>query len=211
MVTVVEDVDADVVPHGSSLPVVANIKRVRCPWEGGGVVGPSVATFYFTSTASGFPADLRTFFEAIKSSLPDDVTVTVPNTGDTISETDGTLQGVWTDTGGGITTGTATGAFAKGSGMRIQWITGGIRGDRRVVGSTFLVPLAGLGFDTTGVVAAATLSSIQTAASALVSAVTPDMVIWGKPHSKAANDGESNAVVAAVARSAATGLRSRRT
>lgn len=189
---------------------MANIKRVRCPWEGGGVVGPSVSTFYFASTATGFPADLQTFFQAVKSALPDDVTITVPNVGDTLRDTDGVLQGTWTDSGGSVTTGTATGAFARGSGVRIQWITSGIRDGRREIGSTFLVPTAGLVFDTTGKVDSASLAVLQTAASALVTAVTPDMLVWGKPHTKAAADGVSVPVIAAVARSQATQLRSRR-
>jgi hypothetical protein len=191
--------------------VMANLKRVRCPWQGGGVVGPSVTTFYFSATATGFPAQLQTFFQAIKSSLPDDVVITVPNTGDTVRETDGVLQGVWTDSGGSTTTGTAAGAFAKGSGVRIQWITSGIRDGRRIIGSTFLVPVAGAVFDTTGIVAGASLSVLQTAAGALVSAASPGFLIWSKPHTKLAADGASNPVLAAVVRSEATGLRSRRT
>lgn len=189
---------------------MADIKRVRCVWEGAGVVGPAVSTFYFTSTASGFPADLQTFFQAVKSALPDDVQVTVPNTGDIVSDTNGVLTGVWTDSGGSTTNGTDTGTFAKGSGVRIQWVTAGIRGDRRVIGSTFLVPCAGSVFNTGGIVASGALGVLQTAASALVSAVSPDMVVFGKPHSKAAADGESNPVLAAIVRSSPTQLRSRR-
>lgn len=190
---------------------MAQIKRVRCPWQGGGVVGPSVSTFYFTSGSTGFPADLQTFFQAIRGGLPDDVTITVPNTGDTINDNDGTLAGVWTDSGGSTTTGLSTQGFALGAGMRVQWLTAGIRGDRRVTGTTFLVPLAGNQFDTQGFVLSSYVTIVQSAAAALVTASAGEMVIWGKPHSKAAADGESNAVISALARSVPTGLRSRRT
>lgn len=189
---------------------MANIKRVRCTWSGAGVIGPSVSTYYFTATASGFPADLQTFFQAIKSALPDDVTITVPNAGDVIDETNGTLQNVWTDSGGSTTTGTASGAFQQGSGGRVKWLTGGIHNDRRVIGSTFLVPMASLAFTTFGIMDTASQAVIQTAASALVSAVTPDMVIWSKPTPPGGSDGESNAVIAASVPLYVTQLRSRR-
>lgn len=190
---------------------MAQIKRVRCPLTGGGVVGPSVSTFYFTSSATGFPAKLQTFFQAIKAAFPNDVTITVPNTGDVINDTDGTLAGIWTDSGGGVTVGTSTSSFALGAGQRVNWLTAGTRGGRRVVGTTFLVPLTADAFDTFGSCSTAQVALVQAAASALVSAVAPDMLIWGKPHSRLAADGESNPVIASIARSIPTGLRSRRT
>lgn len=189
---------------------MANLKRLRAAWSGNGVVGPGVSTFYFTATATGFPADLQTFFQAVKSNFPSSVTITVPNTGDTIDETTGALQGVWTDAGGSTTVGTGSGAFAGGVGMRCRWITGGIHNGRRVIGTTFLAPMVNLAWDTDGTPGAATVSGIQTAASALVSAVTPDMVIWSKPTPPSGSDGESNAVVAALVPDAISWLRSRR-
>lgn len=190
---------------------MANIKRVRCTWTGAGVTGPGVSTFFFTATASGFPADLQTLFQALKVVIPTTVTISVPNTGDILDETNGTLQGVWTDSGGSTTTGTNSGAFAGGVGMRLRWITGGIHNDRRVIGTTFVSPIAGGSFDTDGTPLTSTVTALQTAASAFVSASTPDFVIWSKPASEAAADGESNAVLAALVPDAASWLRSRRT
>jgi hypothetical protein len=192
------------------LSIVANLKRVRCPWDGGGVIGPSVSTFYFSATASGFSADLQTFFQAVKGWLPDDVTITVPNTGDIINEVNGELTGVWTDSGGSTSTGTQTANFALGAGARVTWVTAGIRGGRRVSGTTFLVPIASSAMDTTGRISSGATASITTAASDLVTAQSPDFMVWGKPHSKAAADGESNAVLAGFCRTVPTSLRSRR-
>lgn len=190
---------------------MAVLKRVRCPLTGGGVVGPSVATFYFSSTATGFSADLHTFFQAIKAGMPDDLFIQVPNTGDTINDTNGTLAGVWTDSGGSTTQGTSSAAFALGAGARIRWVTEGVRSDRRVVGTTFLVPLASDGFQTSGAVSSTYANTVSTAAAALITAQSPDMLIWSKPHSKAAADGESNPIISAFVVSVPTGLRSRRT
>lgn len=189
---------------------MANIKRVRVTWSGSAVTGPGVSTFYFTAGATGFPADLQTFFQAIKTGMTTGVTISVPNTGDTIDETTGALSGVWTDSGGGTTTGTNNLLFVAGTGIRVKWVTGGIHNGRRVVGSTFLCPLVGAAFDTDGTPTATTVSNFSTAASALVSAVTPDMVVWSRPTPAAPNSGESNAVLAAVVPDATSWLRSRR-
>lgn len=189
---------------------MANLKRVRCSWGGSGTVGPSVTTFYFSSTASGFSAALQTFFQAIKADLPNNCTVTVPNTGDLVRETDGVLQGVWTDSGGSTTTGTDSGAFQRGSGFRIEWVTAGIRNGRRVTGTSFVVPACSLAFDTDGFLGAATAAAVTTAASALLSSTTPDFLVWSKPHSKAAADGSSHPVLGVNVPLEPTQLRSRR-
>jgi len=189
---------------------VATLKRVRCDITGTGVVGPSVATFYFVQSATGFSTDLQTFFQAIKGNFPSGLVITVPNDGDTIIDTTGVLNGAWTDSGGSTTTGTGSTNFAEGSGFRIKWNTAGIRGGRRVKGSTFIVPAVSAAFTTGGLLASATQTAVQTAASALVSASGTDMVIWGKPHSLEAADGESNIVTSASVPVQPTQLRSRR-
>lgn len=189
---------------------MANLKRVRVDFGSAGVVGPSVSTFYFDATASGFSASLQTFFQAIKALMPDDLLITVPNTGDLVQDSNGVLAGVWTDSGGSTTVGTSATAFALGTGGRVQWLTGGFRGGRRVIGTTFLVPLASAAFDTGGNVSAASVATIQAAASALVTAQAGHMLIWGKPHTKAAADGVTNVVIAGLARQKPTSLRSRR-
>jgi hypothetical protein len=189
---------------------MANLKRVRCTWTGGGVVGPSVSTFYFKSTASGFSASLQTFFQAIKASLPDDVTIQVPNTGDTIDETNGQLVTSWTDSGGATTVGTSTAVFAIGSGFRIRWITGGLRDGRKVVGTTFVVPASSISFDTTGRLTTTNQTTVLAAANALITAQAASFVVWGKPHSKALADGQSVVISAADVPLGATQLRSRR-
>jgi len=192
------------------LSTVANLKRVRVVWSGSGVVGPGVSTFYFVSAATGFPTDLQTFFQAIKAALPSSVTVSVPNTGDTIDETTGALVGVWTDSGGSSTVGTSSTLFAGGVGMRCRWITAGIHRGRRVIGSTFIAPMQSASFSTDGTPDAGSVTLLQTAASALVSSSAGDMVIWSKPQPPAGSDGESNVVLSALVPDKTSWLRSRR-
>lgn len=190
---------------------MADLKRVQVAWSGAGVTGPGLSTFYFTSGATGFPADLQTFFQAVKSLLPTSVTIDVPNTGDTISEATGALTGVWTDSGGSSTVGTASGVFVAGTGYRVRWVTAGIRGGRRVVGSTFLCPATAAAFDTDGTPTAASLTVVRNAAIAYAAAVTPDMHIYSRETAPGAGDGISSAVLASTVPDKASWLRSRRT
>lgn len=190
---------------------MANIKRVRVAWSGGGVTGPGVSTLYFSAAASGFPADLQTFFQAIKAGIPSNVQIDVPNTGDLIDETTGALAGVWTDSGGSSTVGATGAVFAQGAGLRVRWVTGGVHNGRRVVGTTFIVPISSIACDTSGTVENTYRGVVNTAASAFVSAQAGDFVIWSKPTPAAPSSGESNAVLAAVVPDPVTGLRSRRT
>ena len=81
------------------------ILRMRCEWGGSGVTGPGLTTFYFDQAGSGFPADVRTFFEAIKANIPSNTTITVPNGGDIIEDTTGVLSGSWSEPSG-VTTST---------------------------------------------------------------------------------------------------------
>lgn len=187
---------------------MADMKRVRCTWSGSGVVGPGVSTFYFASTATGFPADLQTFWQAVKVVLPTSVTITVPNTGDTVDVATGALSGVWTDAGGSTTTGTNAGVFAGGVGMRVKWHTAGIVNGRRMTGSTFICPIAAGSFDSDGTPLGTTVTALQNAANAFVTATTPDQVIYHRP--TLGVGGISNPVLSATVPDAVSWLRSRR-
>lgn len=188
---------------------MADIKRVRCEWSGSGVTGPGLSTFYFTSTATGFPADLQTFFQAIKALIPTSCTITVPNTGDVLDASTGALTGTWTDAGGSTTTGTNAGAFAGGVGISVKWLTNGIVNGRRVNGRTFICPIAGGSFETDGTPQASTVSALQTPATALITATAPDFVVWHRP--QGGGGGNPNAIVSALVRDTPSWLRTRRT
>lgn len=189
---------------------MADLKRVRVTWSGSAVVGPGVSTFYFASAATGFPAKLQTFFQAIKSSFPVTATITVPNTGDVINEATGALSGVWTDSGGSTTVGTGAFPYPAGVGIRVRWVTGGVRHGRRVVGSTFLVPVVNPAYDTDGTIIPATLTTIGTAVNAFVTSAAGDQHIWSKPTPPGGSDGTSSSVLAGFVPDMVTSLRSRR-
>lgn len=191
---------------------MANMLRMRCEWAGTGVTGGGLSTFYWASTMSGGPADVRAFFEAIKANIPSAVTITVPNEGDILEATTGDLIGAWSEpSGGGVTTGTFSGDYAQGVGVRVKWNTAGIYRGRRVKGSTFIVPIGAALFGTNGLLDPATQSIFQTAASNLITA-SPDLVVYSRKSDVApATDGEINTITSATVPSAVSWLRSRRT
>lgn len=184
--------------------------RIRAQWAGPGVVGPSVSTFYWDASEVGGPALIRAFFDDIKASLPDQVTITVDGTGDILNDTNGNLVGTWTEDPGAVVTGTSTGDQIEGVGTRVRWNTNGIHGGRRVKGTTFIVPLPREAFDATGIPGTIVTAALQAAADDLVEASADHMWIWSRP-SPGGSDGEHSAVTGASVPRLTSWLRSRRT
>jgi hypothetical protein len=183
---------------------------MRVVWQGAPITGPATSTFYWTNGVAGSTTALRSFFNSISSVLPTTVTVSVLATGDVLNDANGALAGVWTDTAVSSVTGTDGTGPIDGVGARIRWITGGIFGGRRVIGSTFIVPIGRGAMTSNGQPDGTTQSTLQTAASALVAASAGNLLIWSRPHVDTA-DGESNPVVGAIATGEVSWLRSRRT
>lgn len=188
---------------------MTQICRLRCTWGGSPVVGPGLSTFYWSTTEDGGPDDVLAFFNTSPLLYPSGLTVTVPAGGELIEDTTGELAGTWSQPGtGGVATGTETGSYAKGVGMQVRWPTGGIVGGRKVVGSTFLVPIAGSLFDTDGTIDTAVVSAMQTQADALLAAI-PSLRILSRP--KGLRAGSSHAITSAVIPDRTSWLRTRRT
>lgn len=161
---------------------MASIARLRVDWAGNGIVGPGLSTFYFDPSNTGAADAVHDFFEALNPVLfPSGLTITVPSSGDIITDLTGELSGTWSDPGtGGVTTGTAVGDYALGVGMRVKWTTSTIFRGHRVKGSTFIVPIMGAIFDGTGTIDNATVTSASAAAAAMLTAGV-DFKIWSRP------------------------------
>lgn len=155
--------------------------RLRVTWSGAAVVGPGLSTFYALDTSPGFPAAVRALMASYATSIPSGTTITVPNNGDVIDAATGALTGVWTDGAppAAITT-SASGTYARGVGAQLRWRTSGIVAGRRVVGSTFLVPIQSLAFDTDGTLGPATVTGLLGPANTYLSAA-PYAVVWSRP------------------------------
>jgi hypothetical protein len=186
-----------------------NLARVRTIWSGTGVVGPGVTTLYFDEAGSGFAANAAQIWTSLASMFPSTITWTTPNTGDLIDIATGQLTGTWLDGTTTTAVGTSVSQYAAGVGARIKWHTGGIRNGRRVVGSTFLVPLDGNKFDAQGTIGAAHLAVMQTTATNVIGSAGNALCIYSKP--SAGQPGQSSVVTVASIPDTVSWLRTRRT
>lgn len=188
---------------------MANLCRVRAFWGGPTVVGGGVSTFYFDEAASGFIPALGTFFTSVLGRTPTGTSVTLPNSGDLIDIATGALSGTWTDTAHVGALSSAGTGYASGVGARIVWRTSGIRNSRRVVGSTYIVPLLGAGYDADGTLTGAYWTTLDAAAGALFTAKGSVMKVYSRP--VGGPNGQANQVIAPACLDKVSWLRSRRT
>lgn len=192
---------------------MTDLYRIEAIWSG--ITGmPGYSTFYSLSIPD--PLDVRAFFLAIASFIPSPCTVQVAGSGDVIDDDEGELQGTWSGATPGVVGGSG-GAYAAPSGALVSWTTSTVRRGRILRGRTFLVPLASSNYTTSGQVTSGTVSTIQTAATALVSAFAGDLVVWGRPVWDYQTDpptkiasGTNGIVTGAVAQSKVATLRTRR-
>lgn len=170
--------------------------------------GPGVSTFYATDPLSAV-GPLHTFFDAVKALLPTDVSIQVPGQGDEIDDGTGDLVGSWTTTAPAVVTGTSVAVYSAPNGMCVDWLTGAVRGKRRLQGRTFIVPVTTAHFQTNGQPDASAISTVQTAGNALVaSASSAGLRIWGRPNQTSA--GTSSLITGARVPTFWVVLRSRR-
>jgi len=186
---------------------MADLERIVVEWTGlSGLPGVSV---FYGELAGSANADLKTFFTAIQSVFPAGLSWTIPGSGDIIEDSDGGLNGVWINTGGGGTVAASgAAAHAAGVGAYVNWRTGATIGRRRLMGRTFLAPLMNSAYDNSGTIVTGNLSTLQTAATALVTAANTR--IWHRPSSLVAADGSSSVPLSATVPDQVTSLRTRR-
>ncbi len=131
---------------------------------------------------------MRTFWDSIKAYLPDEVVISVNPTIDLYNTASGQLVGSSTaaSSPAGVA-GTATGVYAGGAGMRINWATGVIRNGRRVRGSTYIVPAASTVYTNNGTVSSSVRTPVGVSATTLISALEGagfPMQVFSRPSDK---------------------------
>ena len=183
---------------------------MRVTWTGGPVIGGGVSTFYLNAPHIGGTSALSTWFGSIANFVPLGVTFAIPNSGDIIDSASGALTGTWTDGTATFVTGLGNAKWVSGTGMRVTWRTAGIRNRRRVTGSTFIVPITAASFDTDGSIDPAVMTLVNSASSALLGSLSPDFVVWSRPH-EGTSDGIASQVQTFFAPDKVSWLRSRRT
>lgn len=153
--------------------------RVDVSWNLG--VGGTGLTVLYGMDGATLVSDSKTFFNAIASRIPAGVVLTFPTVGDVIDPATGLLVSTWAGGAGGTVTGTGTGTWAAGVGASVRWTTAGIHNGHRVNGRTFLVPLNGFSYNSSGNIDTSTLTNLQTAAHALAIASSNNLQVWSRP------------------------------
>jgi hypothetical protein len=193
---------------------MTTLHRLVLSWSGPQITGSAVSVLHWSGSDNSAPpvAAVLAAFNAQKTSFPSGVTMTVPNSGDSIDDSTGALTGVWSAAGGGAVGMTGLSACAAGVGACIGWTTGGIvigkRGPRKLRGRTFLVPLQKDAYDGSGTLDQNTQTGLQTLANALQAA--GPLAIWHRPSAAGASDGNSYGVISARVRDKVAYLSSRR-
>lgn len=155
------------------------MKRVRAELTGS-VVGGGVGTLH-TLAVTDFQPDIADFWQACAAVMAGQTTVKVPAQGDVIESTNGLLEGTWFDGTGETYIGGGSGAFAAGVGAALTWRTGVIRGTRRVLGRTFIVPLALNQYDSDGTLTTGAINTLSGAANGLIAAQGGALCVWSRP------------------------------
>jgi len=129
---------------------------------------------------------VRTFWAAVNSYLPNEVTLTVDPTVDsfTVNSQNNDLHASTTAaTAPAAVTGIATGSYSMAAGLRLELNTGVIRFGRRVRGSLFIVPTDSSAFSNVGTTNPSAKTAIETAANTMRTSfinAALNMVVWSR-------------------------------
>lgn len=186
--------------------MAVSMDRVRVVWSGF-AGSPGLSTFYVTSAVSAVPV-IHTFFDAIKAALPTEVAIQVQGDGDTLQDTDGRLLGSFSVAAPAVVAGTGSSGFSAASGSCVDWVTNSVAVRRRVMGRTFLVPLATGAYNSDGQLLPTLRTTLATAASSMISGNPGMFFCWHRP--KGASPGAAEVVTGARVPSKVAVLRSRR-
>lgn len=173
---------------------MTSLNRVRVGWSGF-PGAPGVSTFYFLDVATAV-ASLVTLFTALRPNCPTDVTWRVESAGDIIEDTTGVITGAWGADPVSDITGSASGTYSAPSGGMIGWETATILDGRRLRGRTFIVPLAGSQYDSSGSLTADAYNGMGDSAIAFLVEQSSSFVLWHRPRVAHAADGSRPAVTA---------------
>lgn len=162
---------------------MTDLNRVRVAWQGW-PGSPGVSTFYIGGTVTQAQIDgIRAYFNSMAGSLPAGLTINVPASGDVIDDVSGLITSAWSvATTPTTVTGTGAGNYAGNAGAVQHWLTGSVINRRRVRGRTFLVPLVATAYDTAGSLSTTTISTMNAAGTALLTALGTGFRVWHRPN-----------------------------
>jgi len=185
------------------------ISRVKVEFSGSAVTGPAASSFYTTGQVQNLRNPLVTLWTALRLQMPPTLTVTIPTTGEVFDSVTGDLTDTWSTGTPVALVGTGAGGFAAGVGARLVWKTAGVTNNRRVRGSTFVVPLTIAVYGADGTIDNAVVADWKTKCSDFTVATTTDLVIWTRP--RGGTPGKVQGVTGSDVPDRVSTLRSRRT
>lgn len=186
------------------------LARVVVEWAGAPVKGLAVNVLHYAADGGPpNPAAILSAYNAVKANIPNNVTITVPGSGDVIEDTTGELLSVWSAAGGGTVTGTASPAAAAGVGACVTYRTGGIINGRKLRGRTFLVPYSASAYDQDGTLTVNAKTFTDAFATAIMA--SGPLAVWHRPKKGGpGNDGNSYGATLAITHDKVAYLSSRR-
>lgn len=169
------------------------IAQLQTTWTGLNGL-PGYTFFYVDATAAGL-APVPFFWDSIKQFFPTPMTWTVQGVWKLIDETNGKMTGVGGSGPNSTIAATGSAAYVAQAGCQIKWGTNNFERGRRVWGRTYCVPLINTSFSSGGLIAAATVGAINSAATALANGFAGNMRVWHRPVFEVGADGKPTDVV----------------
>lgn len=180
------------------------------------MVGPGIAhgltrlSFVNAGSTVPSPADVGTamtefigFWTGVAPNIVAGVTIDPVNAAVVRDVATGLTTDEVTGTGlpAGVTGTDTSGEFVSGTGCRVDWRTGVRRGSREVRGSTFVIPMGALQFNSAGNVATAAITNIVTMANGMLAAIVAAgliPVVYGRPLPATRHHGPLAGITAAI-------------
>jgi len=159
---------------------VTSLDRVRVAWTGTFTGQPGVSTFYFLDAVPNL-THLKDLYGLIAASIPNDVTIAVEGSGETIESTTGEAVGSWSGTAPASLNGGSGAAYSAPVGAIFQWLTGTYFSGRQLKGRTYVVPLASTAFNLDGSLDSGFLATARGAATSQLAAFAGNLVVWQRP------------------------------
>jgi hypothetical protein len=146
---------------------------------------------HFTNAGTGAAAqqianDVRAFWLALNSQLPNDVTLSFDQEVLDLDDA-GVLQAVHAVVPPASVAGVNNSEFNRAAGAVINWSTGIIVAGRRLSGKTYVVPMAMNTFDTVGVLTAVSRALLIQEGADLIAATAANrpLLVWSRTHQTA--------------------------
>lgn len=162
---------------------MGNIHQIPVQWTGWSGA-PAYSNFYVRAAPTTTVLDyVYGFFNASKSLFNNGITWTVPSAGNVLDEVTGDIQGIWTalPTTATVSGGAGASVYAAPAGYCVAWRSATFISGRRVIGKTFMVPIAASCFATDGTLDNTFRATALTAAGNLVTNLGAQMLVWHRP------------------------------